>query len=989
MRVVTPTLAAAIEAVERVVDATAAVDWDGDGYNTIDTSDPFNRVTSSGINPHPTLGTAYLHTGVGGTVVTTDTIATGSEVTMSVPVAAGFRIAYLRAAVLNVEDTDITVEWSCPAPTGGDLEPGNIYVRCQDQSNYVMGRVVVTPAGVVMVAIFHNQTVPSGNSYVLLDPTVVTGLVFDPAVHWKTRVQVISNRYRIKVWRVDVAQPDDWAATVYDAAVWTSGGWGLRCGVAAGNTNTKPVVFTIHDVTVAFSPEDDISGKLADFSIDRDMRGQLPDEVLVVEGISAATGSGSLTAADTVDEVLDTVRYFSRTNPGSPIYGKPRDSRDFRLAARFVTDAGFETAPRLTGAVVRAIPVNAGNRTASIEVIDGRDRFRLPITLPAVIADGAWDGTAAIPTKPGLEASWIASYVLSRCGYPLSPRPRAECRLFMPMHGSMTPFIQTPYSGAPLAKYEPSTTTSAPERVKFTSGPFFLAADPLAAGAGYISAKAPVNAAPTDLWNSVGRATGIRIEVWVKRTGSEPTVDAAHVGVYNDVLPTQSSVNFWARTAGTLAVLISNGASSFFAVSVPTFSANVWHLVGVHVDDVLGRITWRIDGTSTVVTYAPTTSGTLVTASAVACSMESYAQCSDLHVSACDEATAWLPTAHTSGAVVDRLQNRTMGGLYPDKPIEAWQILQDVTAAEMGTCRIDYDGRPTVWSAARRNSPDSLNVQRTVTARQHLTDVGYDDRRDMIRNLLRVPWVNLTTGGFAPVWSLTELVYIESGDTQTYQVKLENPLAGSIVTLTGTCQRNADGTGGGYGYTDILESGIRANLTLTSPTAATITLTNISPYLLWLVDTGGVPDLIMTGTALKKLDTDPVQVQDDAAIARRGGPGIGEAPLDVDDNPYRQSMQLAYGVAYALLASLRDEQVVFTDITIPGDPRLEDLDRIQVQDPGGLVLDTPVLIEGIGDDFSPGSYDMSLVARPARDQWLLGGPGVGTPLGSTILGGLP
>lgn len=983
MRSVTPTLAAAIEAVDRVVDVQAAVDWDGDGYNTIDSSDGFDRTVSSHWNPHP-AGYSYSLSGLGGSVLFADwNVAAGSG-TQSVPVANGYRNSILFAATLNAEDLDVVVSWTCPMPTGADLEPCNVLATAQDASNHILCRVLVTPAAAVKVAFFHNET---GNSYMLLDPTVIPFLIFSGAHTWKTRVQAIRGRYRIKVWRADAAQPDLWHATVYDTT-WTAGGWGIRSGVAAGNTNTKPVVFSYLDVDVAASPEDDISGKLVDFDIDRDMRGQLPEEVLVVEGISAATGSGSLTAGATYDEQLDTVRYFSRTNPASPIYGKPRDSRDFRLAARFLTDAGFETAPRLTGAVVRAIPVNAGSRSASIDVIDGRDRFRLPITLPAVIADGAWDGTAAIPTKPGLEASWIVSYVLSACGYPLSPRPRAECRLFMPMHGSMTPFIQTPFSGAPLAKYEPSTLGTAPERVKFTDGPFFLAADPLAAGNGYIQAKAPVNAVPLDLWNTVGRAVGVRIEFWVKRTGTEPAVDAVNVAVYNDVLPTQSRVNFYARTDGLLAVLISNGAASHFAFG-PSYTANVWHLVGVHVDDVTGRIVWRIDGTSTAATYTPTTAGTLVTAAAVAGSIDAYAQTAELHVSACDEATAWLPTAHTSGAVVDRLQNRQMAGIYPDKPVEAWTLLQDVTAAEMGTCRIDYDGKPTVWSAARRNSPDSLNVQRTVTARQHLTDLGYDDTRDMIRNLIRVPWTSLTSGGFAPVWALTELVSIAPSDTRTFTVKFENPLAGSIVTLVGTAQRNADGTGGGYGYSDILESGIRANFTLTSPTTATVTLANISPYLLWLVDTGGVPDLTMSGTVIKKVDTEPVQVQDDAAIARRGGPGVGEAPLDVDDNPWRQDTPFAHGIAWALLATLRDEQLVFTDITIPGDPRLEDLDRIQVQDPDGLILDTPVLIEGIGDEFAPGSYDMSLVARPARDQWVLGGVGVGTPLGSTMMGGTP
>jgi hypothetical protein len=984
MRAVTATLAAAIEAAERTVDVQAAIDWDADGYNTIDFSDPFTRTGSPGLNPHPLPSLTYSHSGIGGTPSSADFATTGAAATISVPTVSGYRIGYISATLLNVEDSSVAVEWSSPAPTGGNLEPPTPVLRLQNVTNYLMTRVILTPGGGVQVAIIR---LLANNELVLVAPTVIPGLTFNPAVTWWTLGQIVGQRIRIKVWPSTSSEPEAWQAVAYDST-WVSGSFGIRAGIGAANTNTKPVVFTAHGYTVSASPLDDISGKLADLTITRDMRGQLPDEVLVVEGISAATGSGALTAADTEDGLLDTVRYFSKTNPNSPLYGKPRDSRPFRASARFLTDAGFETAPRITDGVLRALPVSVGSRSADIDIIDGRDRFRLPITLPAVIADGPWDGTATIPTKPGLEASWVVSYILGRCGYPLSPRPRAECRLHIPMHGSMTPFVQTPFAGAPRAKFE-AGTVSDPQRVRFTTGPFFLAADPLAAGtAGYVQMKAPVNATPAEMWNTAGRATGIRVEMWVKRTGVEPTSDAVTVEVYNDVLPTQSRVKFFARTDGFLAVQVINGANSYFQFG-PTYTAGAWHLVGVHVDDVTGNIDFRVDGTTSSYAHAVTTAGTLVTASNVACDVRSYAQVAELHVSACTAVVAWLPINHTSGAVVDRLQNRTLGGINPDKPVEAWTLLQQVAAAELGTVRIDYDGRPTVWSAARRNSPDSLTVQRTITARQHLSDLAYDDSRDMIRNLIRVPWTSLVTSGFAPVWSLTELAAVEPGVVKTFMVKTADPLAGSIVTLNGTTQRNADGTGGGYGYTDIVESGIRANLTLTSPTTATLTLENITSTTLWLVDTGGVPDLIMYGTVIKKADTDPVQVQDDAAIARRGGPGVGEAPLECDDNPWVQSMQMALGIGYGLLATLRDEQIVFTDITIPGDPRLEDLDRVRIQDPDGLVLDTPVLVEGVGDVFGPGRYDTSLIARPARDQWILGGPGVGTPLGSTMLGGTP
>jgi hypothetical protein len=326
-------------------------------------------------------------------------------------------------------------------------------------------------------------------------------------------------------------------------------------------------------------------------------------------------------------------------------------------------------------------------------------------------------------------------------------------------------------------------------------------------------------------------------------------------------------------------------------------------------------------------------------------------------VSICAEATSWLPTSHVPGAVVDRLQNRLLSGIYPDKPVEAWAILQALVAAEFGSVRIDYDGQPNVWSANRRNAPDSLNVQRTLTARQHLADLGYDDSRDMIRNLIRVPWVQYTTSGLVPIWSLTELVAINPTETQVYNLKFEKPLAGAITTLLGYAYTAPNGTGTGYAYNDISPNGIRAVVTVTSPTTATLTITNIVGATLWIVDNTGVPYLIVNGTPIVKVDTEPAEVKDAVAIARRGGPGIGEAPLEVDDNVWRQSAPYALGNAWQLLATLRDEQIVLhrrrrSPATRGSKTSTGSASRTRTT----RVLDTPVLIEAIRDRFEPGAF---------------------------------
>jgi hypothetical protein len=116
---------------------------------------------------------------------------------------------------------------------------------------------------------------------------------------------------------------------------------------------------------------------------------------------------------------------------------------------------------------------------------------------------------------------------------------------------------------------------------------------------------------------------------------------------------------------------------------------------------------------------------------------------------------------------------------------------------------------------------------------------------------------------------------------------------------------------------------------------------------------------------------------------------FGELPLQVSSNPWRQSINWAKGEAHQLLALLAQPQVVFTSIGAPLDPRLEPFDRFVAQDEHGLHLDRELIVEALTDVLAPGQADMELVGREAREQWLLGASGVGTPVGTTMLGGEP
>jgi hypothetical protein len=989
MYAVSPGLQAAIASPERTVRLKASIDWDNDGGNTVPCSDTFDNRTSTSGWTISSDGYAYLHFGTGGTVLLADYQVSGGAGTQSVPVANGFRHAFIPASSLSIADQDIVVEWSCPDPAGAQLEPCNIEVRVQDQSNLILTRVAVAPGGAVLVSMFHNQT---GNNYTLVNPAAVPNLTYSSSVHWFTRTQALGPYVRMRVWPAGRAEPKIWHAAAYDAT-WASGGWGLRSGIQAGNGNTKPVLFSYYSATVATSPYDDVSAKLGRLSVKRAITGQLPDDVLVVEGISAATASGDLAKGDTSDEQLDAVRYWSRFNPASPIYGKPRANRSADVAVEFLTDGGWESVPRLTNGVMRSLPVSVGDATASLELLDARDRFRTPITLPGAIADGPWDGVSH-PTKPGLEASWIVSYILWQCGYPLSPPPRSTCVLWQPMHGSAIPFVQAAYAGAPLAyQVEIASATTPPVRIPFTGdAPMFLAADPVvgdpaAATGGWLYTKSPCASVAADGWDGNGRCIGIRVEAWVQVQVVSPDPFPVFIETYVDTVSTVARVQCYVGSDGRMYAIVENDTVTT-QINGPTLTpGSGWHFVGWHIDDVNGRAAFRLDNTTYTYVFTPTTASPRALTQAVYTDVTAFCPIAEIHVSmghGLAETDPWLPTTYTKPAAVDRLQNRQLTGIAPGaKPVEAWTLLQQVAGAERALVWVDYDGVPTVWSRARLNSPDALTAVRTVTAKTDLLSLSYRDDRDMIRNIVRVPYSPITAAGSTPIWSLTELASIPAGESRVYKVKFD-ALASSTLVVDGRANTSSAGTGTAYSFSAIFGNGVAVNVTLTSPTTADLTARNITNTTLYLVDGSGVPYLILSGQPLKTEEPPDVEVSDAASRTE-----FGDSPLDVTGNPWIQTEAFARGTAFQLLALLRDEQVVFDDIVIPGDPTLEPFDRIRLQDPTGLVLDTPLTLENVSDEFTNPGYESALVARPARGQWIAGGPGVGTPIGTTILGGDP
>src|SRR6266545_7388853 len=142
--------------------------------------------------------------------------------------------------------------------------------------------------------------------------------------------------------------------------------------------------------------------------------------------------------------------------------------------------------------------------------------------------------------------------------------------------------------------------------------------------------------------------------------------------------------------------------------------------------------------------------------------------------------------------------------------------------------------------------------------------------------------------------------------------------------------------------------------------SAKIVVTNPNAFTVYLVgNTGvanvsaGVPSMRLVGQAVK-FSQDALSTKmrseatDTASIAAYGV----EQVLEIPDSPFRQDPDAIDNLAQDLLAQLKDPKPTLQDIPLVGDPRLQLGDRVTLQDPDGLALNTDFNISSIRTDLT-------------------------------------
>lgn len=196
--------------------------------------DDFARVVSSAWGSC-TTGEAWTRGGSAGQIASEFTV-NGTAGTHAVPAAAAYRYTRLSSVYRMVVVAVTCQVASVTNVTGGSLEPACIMLRGLSASDYLLVRTVINTAEEVSISVEHFDGTVYHSAV-----TAISGWSGQPL---RVKALVSGQNVRAKVWRPTVeTEPYGWLINAELPMAPYSGWIGVRSGVGASNSNSKPVEF--------------------------------------------------------------------------------------------------------------------------------------------------------------------------------------------------------------------------------------------------------------------------------------------------------------------------------------------------------------------------------------------------------------------------------------------------------------------------------------------------------------------------------------------------------------------------------------------------------------------------------------------------------------------------------------------------------------------------------------------------------------------------
>lgn len=478
----------------------------------------------------------------------------------------------------------------------------------------------------------------------------------------------------------------------------------------------------------------DLSSVVDEVTVDRDLSGDVPDEVNLVEGHQAAKMTVKLSGtragdALTIGEILSPYR------TDSPRYGLLDLGLRVKYSIIVGTSEGPKTIRQFTGRI-RSLDIDAQGKVTML----GQDHSEL-LRVAVSLRPWAMDADRRYEDLPDhvqqIYPQWVIDHILRQCRIYQSPPIVDEV-----VAGSFCLFSATLH-GAWIAEIgdtlESERAIDVRHNSMWTPGQFGMAANGVPSDYSKHSYFTPF-AVP---WpESASVATG----AWIfgPRATVNGTTNILFAWMNND----NSQLYLKISDAGVLSARLTGTSGYDVTFTGPTVAgAPAWHYVGVSLrrNAASGMVaTFTIDGTNTVVNSAtvyPQFGSTTIQQNLVQIETGMPLQCVQLWVIQAGGTLTWPKDLITSandltpGSVLDMGTNgmTRIPDLYQ---VDAWDTLQDIVGAEFGLLWVDEFG--TVRFADRTTVRTVAATDDRVITLDHLTGFAIHDIADGVRN--KITW---------------------------------------------------------------------------------------------------------------------------------------------------------------------------------------------------------------------------------------------------------
>lgn len=938
-------LGRAITGAGRIRHDRLIVDWSNDGRGRETVTDTFNRTVTAGWGNvekilHSLDGDITLTwnlNGDGGTVQNSDFDVAGGVATHEIPAAPAYRMSLLLGRTYR--DEDFTAEFQCPAATGANLE-AELLVGGSTAQTYLLARAAVDTAGLITLILVERND----GTETILGQQTLDHTTHDANTWFALRLQRFDSELRFRLWESGTREPiERWDVSAsYDELV-GAGFAGIKSGAATGNTNTKPVTISWRNVKLVNGTFDDMSSQLGTWAVDHHLDDGLPTEVSFVAGTAVPTlraevmrpgwipGHGRFTNRE----------FFSPFNTNSPIVAFQRDVPATTLEAGMVTDGGREYLPVFTG-TMQNLRMRGGEVTLEA-ISDTRLKLAKLVQPPAVY--GLYEGA---------NATWVISYAMAACGVYASPPPQTGCRLWMPMHGSVHPFLPAtnqPQVNTALNIVVDGSTVTGRQKVvdaKWIDGPFVsapdLGEDPDGVIRAYVDNLGTGDGLPLadgdDLFSQAGNLA--KIEMWVKCDSNVSTSES--LVRFFLVCPNGTFIDCGINGIGRNLFISTNDGSTndtfFHSTVLP--SDGQWRLIGWAWDIANSKRWITIDDATESDTTAFSTAGLEATDNFNDIDPRIRNRLPFAEVQITSGVTAnpdnypWLhQIAFTPGAQIVR-SSMNLVSIAERTPREAWELITSYGLSELAMVRIDENDIArylsfTHWGkAAQQSIVDILDTARNIGA----LDVNTDPTK--IRNAITVTFsesfnINLFSSGMAirDVYTippgLSEVTLpTDSAIAEIRGYSFDHVEAADTteVTASNAISLNSaeDGTGS-YAST----SQVTVTITRWDPGSVTIQFDNSTPTTWYTANNKSFATINVAGKLLVEKQASNTEY-DNASIAVRGERGL------VVNLSAIQRLYDARRTGKRLRNALSRPVVTVERISLRGDPRRQPGDLTTIRD---------------------------------------------------------